>query len=118
MRFSFLIFDLAAFVAASFANLSRGDSHKNCYVHHICFSTDQNGSIGSVHPQIQSFTSQASKHISGASYSAVSFSDGFKIISTPTTVLHKFLSAINARITAGGATNMYAGLGQCYKYVE
>lgn len=53
-----------------------------------------------------------------AVYSAAGFSDGFNFISSPTSNIPTFVSAINKKVTADGSTNMYAGLNQCYRYVE
>lgn len=94
---------------------------RKCEVDHVCFSLDQSGSIGTIYPDIQSFTADTAKQIdavTNASYSAVGFSDSFRVISSPTPNVSMFVTDVEKQVTARGGTNMYAGLNQCYNFVE
>lgn len=96
-------------------------AQEDCNVDHLCFAMDQSGSIKSIYPDVQQFTADAATavhNLSPASYSAVGFSNSFEIISAPTSNLNKFVNAVTAPDNVGGSTNMYAGVNQCYDYIE
>lgn len=106
-------------LSLAFVGVSR--AQKDCSVDHVCFALDQSGSIQSVYPDVQQFTADEATSIdklTGATYSAVGFSNSFTIISPPTPSLTKFVNAVTAPGTVFGSTNIYAGVSQCYKYVE
>lgn len=113
---------VTAVLALLLISLAQGQRRRErCRVNHVCFALDQSGSIKGIYPQIQSFTVQTAQGINAltsAVYSAVGFSDAFSVISAPTSNVGTFVSAVNIPVTPDGGTNMYAGVNQCYRYVE
>lgn len=113
------------FVALAFflLNISccQAQSDKKCDADHVCFALDGSGSIGDIYPDVSKFVVDAATgidNLTSATFSAVQFESSLIIIQPPTSNLKTFVTSVTNSKGAGGGTNMYVGVEQCYKYVE
>lgn len=96
---------------------------KSCPLNYICFALDQSGSINKQeYTKIQEITTKTAllldNQAPNPTFYAVGFNDFFNIISPPTKNVYSFNDDVNDPVTTSGSTNMYAGVKQCYDYLE